>query len=699
MINYNKLIEYGLKQHDEVVEHERIALPLLYFGSILASMADVRMYSQVEKRLEMVNFYGMSFLPSGAGKDYALKIYQKLFKDILDRKHLIVRDLATACLPNGDRATSFPVGLDKKIHRDYRVSIGSSDIGLYIQALAIESTRWGSLNVEINEFADYLGKSENINMLKELYDGELKAKLIQGDKDDEARQSLENVWCNMMAYGTPTPIKEDKQKLKLFKDLTSSGMFRRSLVYFTDAKRATRQDREEIDVSDVVTKLLNTIKKTIVVDEKKVKFVKAGQPIAFTFSSDAQIAIENIKDELFNAGNERIYDERASFDKFSGKVVEKIATIVAFLDGSDCVVEVGHVDYAYSLFKSTRLTVAELFDEVHPFEKIYKLLYMATEPLDQTFIMKRLALNKREFEDSIPLLKQHAYLQNRIVEEYDRVIKKYEVKLLPTTDLSKIKVSIGLDKRREQSINFRATEIPFFGEQFSVEALVKSDEFDCFCTCHFEPSNKAESGHRAEQYFIEGQNLIAFDFDTGISMEEAMSKFLGLTFILYTTKSHQQEGKGDRFRVLIPTMTEFFVTPEQHKQMYENVANAFEVTAYDRATRNVSRLWFTNPDAEIITQQGQLLDITKFLPETTSNSKFSNAIKKATEGESDVKIQGFMKWFFATTGNGNRNDHLFRFKKYLDDMGVKAEPLVTKCNAMLDEPLPDKELRVILRSK
>lgn len=51
------------------------------------------------------------------------------------------------------------------------------------------------------------------------------------------------------------------------------------------------------------------------------------------------------------------------------------------------------------------------------------------------------------------------------------------------------------------------------------------------------------------------QNLLIFDIDDGMSIDEAKYKFRKFTYLIVTTKSHQKNKKGkvcDRFRVILP---------------------------------------------------------------------------------------------------------------------------------------------------
>lgn len=51
------------------------------------------------------------------------------------------------------------------------------------------------------------------------------------------------------------------------------------------------------------------------------------------------------------------------------------------------------------------------------------------------------------------------------------------------------------------------------------------------------------------------QNIIIFDIDDGLSIEEAKQQFKAYEYLIATTKSHQKDKKGiicDRFRIIIP---------------------------------------------------------------------------------------------------------------------------------------------------
>ena len=280
------------------------------------------------------------------------------------------------------------------------------------------------------------------------------------------------------------------------------------------------------------------------------------------------------------------------------------------------------------------------------------------------------------------------------------------VKPFEMNDLNHMIVSTSVNKslKPEMEINFKSQEVPFFGEGMTIQSLITSNAVQSFCLNHFEPSNKAPDGHRKKEYIVQGQNLISWDLDEGMTLEEAKIVLSEYTHIIYTTKSHQKNKNGitcDRFRILMPTKTTFYVGAEQHKQMYENLSEILNIPNYDIQTRNQGRLWYTNPEAMVYTNKGELLDVRCCIPETETAK---NIIPKIHELESNIdddemtrRIIGMQKFVLMNGIQGARNSMLFRLAKFLKEIGGDMN-IVSETNQMLSEPLPEHEVETILRN-
>lgn len=71
----------------------------------------------------------------------------------------------------------------------------------------------------------------------------------------------------------------------------------------------------------------------------------------------------------------------------------------------------------------------------------------------------------------------------------------------------------------------------------------------------YSPFEFVDNIKKSENWNNDKQNIIIFDVDDGLSIEEAKSEFKSYEYLIATTKSHQIEKKGlkcDRFRIIMP---------------------------------------------------------------------------------------------------------------------------------------------------
>lgn len=73
----------------------------------------------------------------------------------------------------------------------------------------------------------------------------------------------------------------------------------------------------------------------------------------------------------------------------------------------------------------------------------------------------------------------------------------------------------------------------------------------------FSPFKYKNNTKSVDNWNNNDQNSLWFDFDDGLSIEEATKLFKHYKFLIYTTKSHQKDKKGlvcDRFRMVLPAI-------------------------------------------------------------------------------------------------------------------------------------------------
>jgi len=192
------------------------------------------------------------------------------------------------------------------------------------------------------------------------------------------------------------------------------------------------------------------------------------------------------------------------------------------------------------------------------------------------------------------------------------------------------------------------------------------------------------------------------DIDEGMSIAEIQEVLKNYIYIIYTTKSHMKEKNGiicERFRVIMPTKTTFYVNADEHKGLYENLSKVLEIPSYDVATRNIGRLWFTNSEAKVYKKEdGDLLDVRCCIPETDVSEHIIPNIENLDLDETDRRIAGMQKFVLINGVGGNRNNVIFRLAKFVQEIGGDIGDVVYKTNSMLLEPLADNEVRTILQN-
>jgi len=138
----------------------------------------------------------------------------------------------------------------------------------------------------------------------------------------------------------------------------------------------------------------------------------------------------------------------------------------------------------------------------------------------------------------------------------------------------------------------------FFKSLEDVANLLRSN-FRCISAGFF------ESGEAKNDNWL-GQCFLILDVDDGLTLEEAKKRFSGYECVIATTRNHQKEKNGevcDRFRVLLPTAEPIECDKETYTEaMSYLLSNEFSFA--DKACKDVSRIFFTRRDSEIIVLHG-----------------------------------------------------------------------------------------------
>ena len=635
------------------------------------------------KKLD-INYFGISIAPSGVGKSFIYEEAKKLLG--IDNKKYI--EVIKFGLPKEVANDEITIDNEKvKIENfvpNFENTIEGTKEGLYLRALALSKSLFGSLNLIHEEIMDVI-KDSNLNVMKELYDGKFIGKIIKSS----INENLYGIISNMLVFGSSTSLKRDPSVYNFFIKAVGSGIYRRSFIYYqepTDIEINDNKTNEKINfeyIKEYMRKWLKGINEYGMYPELKI-------------TNEANEYIELINYELIDFANQYKEDERFSAEAGSLDKLIKLSGLNALLNNRE---EVKYEDvyYAYDMYKRFRESNKELFNVEPQHKRIYKVI-KKLKKATKTEILESDIFNRSSFNEDLLLVEELAYRNNeRLVVKGSR-IKTYSIEPMQESNINKIIISYPKVDKREKTTEYISAEIPFFGSSQSLESLVVSDKVSNFCLVHF------KDGKRKSTNTIENQNCIGIDVDYGISLNEVIDLLRDYTYIIYTTKSHQKEKDGlvnDRFRILLPTKTYFSVDNERHKELISNVCEALGVGSYDVSTRNQDRLWFTNPNGEIYKNQGELFDVIPYLPDTDKRESIERQLVKFNEEDYDEdevskRIGGMVKWFLNSTYKGNRNTNLFRLGSFVLDLTNDLERSVEevyKANSMLEEPISEKELR------
>jgi len=668
---------------------------LYYFGSIMLNKYKLRKF--VGSRRD-IRYYSIIFAKSGQGKSYSVNTIQKLCK--LDKYPDAMSYYYKQSIKQLPEKSSDYEEILKYMPKSITIGVEGTAEGLFYVAKSQAESNFGSLNLYTDEFGEAISSSSGLlSKLKDLYDGTYKTKVIKGTEDSTIHKDIENIVCNFVALGSRKGVSAEAEK-ELTR-IASSGMFRRTFII--DNKDPVEKNKQETDID----KLEQWLEK-INIKQRELTLKESGELLLedrfFDYSDEYMDRIETIDDELIEAAQNDALNEYAQYNTGSLELVLDLSHIIAFLEDSS-ILKLKHIEKAYDFLKRTRESVENTFQSRHPYRSMYELLKIKDNMTisEMAEFDHNIPVQKNKIQDNIDLLEELCYRKDEVLIKTVGKVTRYKIEPLPKTNLNKMILSIDFEKKGKFAINFK----PSYLKWSEMKKLILSQNADSFTLCHYEPTKKAEDGHRQEKSFIEGQNMIAFDIDDGMTIEEAKETLQDYTYILYTTKSHQKEKNGivcDRFRIVMPTEKMYYVTPDQHKIMYENIEQILGIHSNDTQTRNVSRLFYTNPNAEIIYENDglKLVDVSCCIPDTEKSEKILPNLQNISEqeeiGEMDRREAGMFKWVIMNTSVGNRNGNLFRAGMFFKELGQDFKAKLIYLNNMLIEPLSEREINQLIRS-
>ena len=316
----NDLETHGEKKTDRLIWQTA----LMYYGSILLNALKIKKHEEVDGN-ENIRFFGMIISGSGSGKDFSAKTIEKLMPLSKYKKKM-----KEAIDENFNRLPEFNTEEKEEILRflptGLKTSVEGTPEGLFMVALSQLSSDYGSLNLFNSEFSDVIESSKALlDRLKQLYDGEMQAKVIKGGEFTNRYEDLENVICNLLVMTTPKGFSASGRKN--LEQLVSSGIYRRTIIVDTGS------EVKDIEMNDQRTKSKGVKEwfETITINSiQRRGTISKHEGLILPHTEEFEVESKKLMKELVDRRNEDRLDDLKEHDTGAKAIIVDLCYIIAF---------------------------------------------------------------------------------------------------------------------------------------------------------------------------------------------------------------------------------------------------------------------------------------------------------------------------------------------------------------------------------
>ncbi len=670
-----------------------------YYLSKVASMMRCNIQTN-DRDVIPVNTYVLNLMISGTGKGHSTNILEREFVACFKKEFLqtvfpkkadehiqtLAEEKARNTIANGQSILSLAeevaIQQDKFTKQFERLGelAFSFDSGT---APAVKQMREklllasaGSMNFEIDEIGSNMGGNvEVLNTFLELYDiGNIKQKLIKNTTDNIRSEELPgSTPTNLMMFGTPTKLLDGDKVEEEFKQFLETGYARRLLFGYTTSthrtKYITAKERYDQMVDSSLASDMKDIQR-IFTNFAKRPFnpILAMSEANSIYLIEYQMKCEDIADNFKEYMNVHKAEMMHRYYK-----VLKLAGAYAFAD-NDKEITQNHLDYAISVVEDSGEAFHQLMRKQGTYERLAHYLADCDTEVTQHELIEELPFYKgseAQRRDMMTLAMSFGYKNNIIIRKRSSDnIEFFSGETLTETDLSCITTGISTDIAYDYS-----TQHPPFNMMHKVTTAPGY---------HY-TAHGFINGHRKSDNAIPGFDLLILDCDGDVSLATAKVLLEDYTFLISTTKRHNDQ--INRFRLILPISHRLKLNAVEYSRFMTNV---FEWLPFpvDEAAKDIARKWASHP-GHYEYNEGNIIDATMFIPET----------KRSDETKAQISANGvgnIERWFLTHTGKGNRATHLYRYGMVLVDSGLALGEIIEKLenfNNALEVPLPEDQFR------
>ena len=643
-----------------------------------------------------VNIYALSLAVSGAGKGHSVNLLEERFcrgfKERFLNESMPLKadehlwDLANKrALRNNPQPEEEHKALEAEFRRMGAMAF-TFDSGT---VPAVKQLRHkllmascGAINLQIDEIgSNLIANTDVLNVFLELFDqGMVKNKLVKNTVDNTRSEEIDGKTpTNMLLFGTPNKLLDGSKTEDEFFSFLETGYARRCLFAYGQRMRAS----DRLSPEEIYAQLTDNSNE-LIISRWADHFIMLADPSKFDWKIfvDDAVGIELLR---YRAECDRRADTLPEHEEIRKAEIShryfkalKLAGTFAFIDES-ADLTMDHLSQAIKLVEDS----GQAFDRIFSREKAYVRLakYLADVETEQTHadLNEQLPFFKGSASarnEMMNLATAWGYKNNIIIRKtFNEGIEFYTGETLQETDLDRMTISYS----DHLAYRYRSERVPFS----RLHELAQVPDYHWIN--HALENGGEGAGHRNEDNVLPGFDMVVIDVDKGTPLAVARELLRDHTYLMYTTKRHTEE--HNRYRIILPTNYRLLMDADEYRETMQNVFAwlPFEV---DTQTCQRARKWLTHP-GEYHYNEGELLDVLKFIPKTSRNEEFRNSIVQLEN------LDNLERWFAQRMMTGNRNNHMLRFTMALVDSGLsyqEIEQRVLGFNAKLDNKLPEDEL-------
>lgn len=641
-----------------------------------------------------VNLYALALATSGFGKGHSVGIIEDEFlmgfkRRFMEDTFYVIAEQTLWQLANGRAARN---GTDQqeefeKAEREFKQAgpytftfdSGSTPAVKQLRHKLLLSGI-GTINLQIDEIgSNLIGSTDILNTFLELYDkGRVKPKLTKNTAENQRGEELDGgTPANMLLFGTPSKLLDGGQTEDQFYSFLDIGYARRCIFGFGQEI----SNNDEISAAELFAKLTET-ENANVIQKWSNHFQSLADPSFhdWKMTMEDDVGIELLSYRLSCDRQARALPEHEEIKKAELKhryfKVLKLAGAYAFIDQST-EIEMEHIHQAIKLVEESGAAFQTILNREKSYVKLAKFIANCGTDVTHADLLEQLPFYPRSNGTRNEMMtlaiawgyKQHIIIRKSFVDG----IEFFRGEKLQETNLDEIIVSYA----DHWAYGYLAEKVPFD----SLHVLAQAEGMH-WANHHF------KNGHRANENVIARFNAVVIDVDEGVTLETAHELLKDYKFMTYTTKRHQTEGYGDRFRIILPINYILELDADDYQEFMDAVM-AWLPFPSDESANQRAKKWEANVNAAVHYNDGELLDALSFIPKTSRNEQHRQQFQKLEN------LGNLERWFAQRIAVGNRNKNMIKYALALVDSGlglVEVQQLVKEFNAKLNNPLSDHEI-------